>query len=132
MRSPRLIVVAALVVACATPPTSPTEAGGILTGTWSTAAVPSGLVTVLVLRQDDSLVSGSGVDYSGAPSHPLKDLATAGGRYTDGTFDLRLRFQATGTVRFVGSLVGTDAIHGTWTPPAPREPVQIDFFRQPD
>jgi hypothetical protein len=132
MKSRPLLALGVLCVACANPGTIPTEPSGIMTGTWRTGAVPSGVVTVLALRQVDAIITGNGADYSGAPSRPLEDIATASGRYADSTFDLRLRFQVAGSVRFVGSLVGTDVMHGTWTPPAPKEPFQIDFVRQPD
>ena len=129
MKLPLLFPVALLpLLACTQSATSLTGPTGFLTGTWNTAPVPSGGAVVLSLRSMGASVSGTDQEY-GLMGQPASS-GTISGRYSGGVFTLTVQYQGGGIATYVGHLVGTDTLDGTWTQQGPQAGVSLKFSRQ--
>ncbi len=114
-------------VACSQSGTSLVGPTGFLTGTWNTAPVPSGGAIVLALRSMGASVTGTDREYGlmGQPS----SSGTISGQYSGRGFTLTVQYQGGGIATYVGHLVGTDTLDGTWTQQGPQVGVSLKFFR---
>ena len=129
MKLPLLLPVVVLpLLACAQSATSLTGPRGFLTGTWNTAPVPSGGAVVLTLRSMGASVSGTDQEY-GLMGQPASS-GTISGQFSGGVFTLTVQYQGDGIATYVGHLVGTDTLDGTWTQQGPQVGVSLKFFRQ--
>jgi hypothetical protein len=112
----RLVSVAFLAFfACHAPAAGPADSGASLTGSWETGGVPSGALTSISLQASDGRVTGSGHHWG--ILRCLVDSFTVSGQYAagGGTFALTLSFSRGSTGTFLGQLLGTDSLQGTWT-----------------
>ena len=128
MRLPLLFPLVLLPLLACTQSTALTGPTGLLTGTWNTAPVPSGGKVVLTLRSMGASVSGTDQEY-GLMGQPASS-GTISGQYSGGVFTLTVQYQGSGIATFVGHLVGTDTLDGTWTQQGPQAGVSLKFFRQ--
>ena len=129
MKLPRLSPIVLLpLLACTQSDTSLTGLTGLLTGTWNTAPVPSGGAVVLTLRSMGASVTGTDQEY-GLMGQPA-DSGTISGRYAGGVFTLTVQYHGDGIATYVGHLVGSDTLDGTWTQQGPQAGVSLKFFRQ--
>jgi hypothetical protein len=129
MKLPLLLPVVVLpLLACAQSGTSLTGPSGLLTGTWNTAPVPSGGAVVLTLRSMGASVSGTDQEY-GLMGQPASS-GTISGQFSGGVFTLTVQYQGGGIATYVGHLIGTDTLDGTWTQQGPQAGVSLKFFRQ--
>ena len=110
-------------VACS-PLSGPTPS---LAGAWRTAPIPSGSGIDLALTSSGPAVSGTGHQYS--LQYLIGGFTVQGRQEIDGTVRLTVTFDNGSRASYVGQLVGTNQLVGTWSAAGP-EAVATTFYRQ--
>ncbi len=121
--SPVLVTILAL-AACI----SSAAPNGALNGTWDTPTNPAGSGIEVQIRSSGASVTGTGKTY--AIQHVVKASYTIKGTYENAVIDWSMSYDAGGSGRFHGHLVGSNTIQGTWTPPAPDTAYSVTLLRQ--
>ncbi len=98
-----------------------------LAGAWRTAPIPSGSGIDLALTSSGPAVSGTGHQYS--LQYLIGAFTVQGRQEIDGTVRFTLTFENGSRASYVGQLVGTNQLVGTWSA-AGRDAVATTFYRQ--
>jgi hypothetical protein len=131
MKSRKLLAVAlaALLAGCYefTAPTGAVDL--LLTGTWSTGAIPSGSYTSLSIRAAGGQITGTGQEQQLCCTHYS---FTISGDYspTSGSFTIGVMYPGGETRTFDGTVQGPDSLVGSWVMPGVLG-MRVVFYRQP-
>ena len=98
-----------------------------LAGAWRTAPIPSGSGIDLTLTSAGSAVSGTGHQYS--LQYLIGAFTVQGRQEIDRTVRLTSTFENGSRASFVGRLIGTNQLVGTWSAAGPGA-VATTFYRQ--
>jgi hypothetical protein len=98
-----------------------------LAGAWRTAPIPSGSGIDLTLTSSGPAVSGTGHQYR--LQYLIGAFTVQGRQEIDGTVRLTVTFENGSRASYVGQLVGTNQLVGTWSAAGP-DAVATTFYRQ--
>jgi hypothetical protein len=119
-----LVLVASLGLSACDSRTGPSAP---LAGAWRTAPIPSGSGIDFSLAISGDIVSGTGHQYN--LQFLADSLEVTGRQLPSATFRLTLTFGSGTVATYVGQMVGSDRLDGTWTPMGQSSYRQV-FYRQ--